>query len=157
MNKNCFSFKECNNKVTDKGFLCVSCKAELDCFHDTIFDCTGKDLVYSELVVNFNNLPQKIKNIGIEWGLCDTEFRNMVYSYCEETTNQAKCTPKENIVKIINLFGMKYEIVAKAMGVSSTTVAKKMQDAENGHSFNLKNLDDLKKYIIRVTKEIERY
>ena len=70
---------ECSNFGVFKEELCEECKSELDCFHDTIFNSSGKDLSYSELSKHFVSLPEDFKNIALIWGLCDTVFKDKVY------------------------------------------------------------------------------
>lgn len=50
------------------------------------------------------------------------------------------------VIRITEIFGMKSEVAAKAMGVSYATYRQKKAGTP-GHSFNAKNLSDLKKYI----------
>lgn len=55
---------------------------------------------------------------------------------------------------IIDAFGMKASIVAKAMKVTTNTVRKKKSSKELSHSFNQENLQDLKKYILKQAQKI---
>ncbi|MEG1589249.1 hypothetical protein [Chryseobacterium sp.] len=68
----------------------------LDRFHDAIYDSTNIDLPKDSLVVAFNFLPTKIKNIADEWGYNDTEFGDAVYKFFEVPEN------KEQIQNLIN-------------------------------------------------------
>lgn len=54
---------------------------------------------------------------------------------------------RAQVLAIVETFGMKGKIVAKAMGITETTYNMKKVAAENGHSFNEKNLRDLVAYI----------
>ncbi len=68
----------------------------LDRFHDAVYDSTNIDLPKDRLVVAFNFLPTKIKNIAEEWGYNDTEFGNEVYKFFEVPEN------KEQIQNLID-------------------------------------------------------
>jgi hypothetical protein len=54
---------------------------------------------------------------------------------------------RAQVLAIVEIFGMKGKVVAKAMGITETTYNMKKVAAENGHSFNEKNLRDLVAYI----------
>ena len=54
---------------------------------------------------------------------------------------------RAQVLAIVETFGMKGKVVAKAMGITETTYNMKKVAAENGHSFNEKNLQDLVAYI----------
>lgn len=54
---------------------------------------------------------------------------------------------RAQVLAIVETFGMKGKVVAKAMGITETTYNMKKVAAENGHSFNEKNLRDLVAYI----------
>lgn len=54
---------------------------------------------------------------------------------------------KERVLKILDDFGMTGNKAAEAMGVTYATFRNKKNDNAKGHSFNEKNLEDLKKYI----------
>ena len=54
---------------------------------------------------------------------------------------------RAQILAIVETFGMKGKVVAKAMGITETTYNMKKVATENGHSFNEKNLRDLVAYI----------
>lgn len=69
---------------------------KLDRFHNAIYDSTNIDLPKDSLVVGFNFLPTKIKNIADEWGYNDTEFRDAVYNFFEVPEN------KEQVQNLIN-------------------------------------------------------
>ena len=60
---------------------------------------------------------------------------------------------RAQILAIVETFGMKGKVVAKAMGITETTYNMKKVAAENGHSFNEKNLRVLVTYI---KKEAEK-
>lgn len=63
-------------------------------------------------------------------------------------------TPKEKIQTIIDKLGISVEIQAKAMKVSVQTIYNKWSEKVVGHSFNEKNYQDLKNYIISKSLEI---
>lgn len=50
------------------------------------------------------------------------------------------------VVRITEVFGMKANVAAKAMNISPAVFRHK-KSGTPGHSFNIKNLLDLKKYI----------
>jgi hypothetical protein len=54
---------------------------------------------------------------------------------------------RAQVLSIVETFGMKGKVVAKAMGITETTYNMKKVPTENGHSFNEKNLRDLVEYI----------
>lgn len=54
---------------------------------------------------------------------------------------------RAQVLAIVETFGMKGKVVAKAMGITETTYNMKKVAAENGHTFNEKNLRDLVAYI----------
>lgn len=54
---------------------------------------------------------------------------------------------RAQVLAIVETFGMKGKVVAKAMGITETTYNMKKVAADNGHSFNEKNLRDLVAYI----------
>ena len=56
---------------------------------------------------------------------------------------------RAQILAIVETFGMKGKVVAKAMGITETTYNMKKSPVENAHSFNEKNLRDLVAYIKR--------
>ncbi len=56
-------------------------------------------------------------------------------------------TPGHEIRVIAEKFGLKYKFLAEAMKVTHETIRKKMSDKSQDHSFNEKNLKDLKDYI----------
>ncbi|MGI0106765.1 hypothetical protein [Salinimicrobium sp. WS361] len=62
----------------------------------------------------------------------------------------------KEIQKIIDTFGMKAEVAAKAMGVTTATFRKKKSEKSLDHSFNQKNLEDLKDYIVTSAKKLEK-
>lgn len=64
-------------------------------------------------------------------------------------------TPSQKIKKILEIFGMKASVAAKAMGVTENTFGKKSSEKESAsnHSFNEKNYNDLRDY---VKKEAEK-
>ncbi len=64
-------------------------------------------------------------------------------------------TPSQKIKKILDTFGIKGSIAAKAMNVTESTFNKKNCEKESAsnHSFNEKNFQDLKNY---VKKEAEK-
>lgn len=51
------------------------------------------------------------------------------------------------IQSIVDTFGMKAEVVAKAMNVTTGTYRKKKSEKSSDHCFNEKNLNDLIVYI----------
>ena len=61
---------------------------------------------------------------------------------------------RAQILAIVETFGMKGKVVAKAMGITETTYNMKKVAAENGHSFNEKNLRDLVAYIKQAVEKI---
>lgn len=61
---------------------------------------------------------------------------------------------RAQVLAIVETFGMKGKIVAKAMGITETTYNMKKVAAENGHSFNEKNLQDLVAYIKQAVEKI---
>lgn len=61
---------------------------------------------------------------------------------------------RAQILAIVETFGMKGKVVAKAMGITETTYNMKKVAAENGHSFNEKNLQDLVAYIKQAVEKI---
>ena len=54
---------------------------------------------------------------------------------------------RAQVLAIVETFGMKGKVVAKAMGITETTYNMKKVPTENGHCFNEKNLRDLVTYI----------
>lgn len=54
---------------------------------------------------------------------------------------------KEKILKVTGIFGMKDDIVSKAMNIAVGTVRKNKSDKVNTHNFNEKNYKDLIAYI----------
>lgn len=63
-------------------------------------------------------------------------------------------SPKEKIQSIIEKFGISAEIQSKAMKVSVQTIYNKWNEKVAGHSFNEKNYQDFKNYIISKSLEI---
>jgi len=63
--------------------------------------------------------------------------------------------PKEEILKILDAFGMSGIKAAEAMGVTYATFRNKKNDNSERHTFNQKNLDDLKSFIFNKAKEYE--
>lgn len=61
---------------------------------------------------------------------------------------------RAQVLAIVETFGMKGKVVAKAMGITETTYNMKKVAAENGHSFNEKNLRDLVAYIKQAVEKI---
>lgn len=61
---------------------------------------------------------------------------------------------RAQVLAIVETFGMKGKVVAKAMGITETTYNMKKVAAENGHSFNEKNLRDLVTYIKQAVEKI---
>ena len=61
---------------------------------------------------------------------------------------------RAQVLAIVETFGMKGKVVAKAMGITETTYNMKKVAAENGHSFNEKNLQDLVAYIKQAVEKI---
>ena len=61
---------------------------------------------------------------------------------------------RAQILAIVETFGMKGKVVAKAMGITETTYNMKKVAADNGHSFNEKNLQDLVAYIKQAVEKI---
>ncbi len=61
---------------------------------------------------------------------------------------------KAAVIKILDDFGMSGVKAAEIMGVTHTTFRSKKNDNNTSHSFNKKNLEDLKKYIIEKTKAL---
>jgi len=61
---------------------------------------------------------------------------------------------RAQVLAIVETFGMKGKVVAKAMGITETTYNMKKVAAENGHSFNEKNLQDLVAYIKQAAEKI---
>lgn len=53
---------------------------------------------------------------------------------------------KEKVLKILESLGMSGKVSAKAMGVTYTVFRMKKSE-QPGHSFNEKNLEDLRKFI----------
>lgn len=80
---NCPLDTECSNIDTFEDDICNECKSELDCFHDVIYDASGKDLNYQELSTEFISLLENLKSLSKKWGLCDTVFRGKVYDLYE--------------------------------------------------------------------------
>ncbi len=63
-------------------------------------------------------------------------------------------TPKEKVIKITELFGMKAAIAAQAMGISVPTYRNKLCDKAKYYEFNEVDLANLKKYIKEVSLEV---
>ena len=61
---------------------------------------------------------------------------------------------RAQVLAIVETFGMKGKVVAKAMGITETTYNMKKVATENGHSFNEKNLRDLVAYIKQEAEKI---
>ena len=61
---------------------------------------------------------------------------------------------RAQVLAIVETFGMKGKVVAKAMNITETTYNMKKVPAENGHSFNEKNLKDLVAYIKREAEKL---
>lgn len=61
---------------------------------------------------------------------------------------------RAQVLAIVETFGMKGKVVSKAMGITETTYNMKKVAAENGHSFNEKNLRDLVAYIKQAVEKI---
>lgn len=61
---------------------------------------------------------------------------------------------RAQVLAIVETFGMKGKVVAKAMGITETTYNMKKVAADNGHSFNEKNLRDLVAYIKQAVEKI---
>ncbi|MFC2634286.1 MAG: hypothetical protein ACFNZU_02230 [Capnocytophaga granulosa] len=61
---------------------------------------------------------------------------------------------RAQVLAIVETFGMKGKVVAKAMGITETTYNMKKVAADNGHSFNEKNLQDLVAYIKQAAEKI---
>lgn len=53
----------------------------------------------------------------------------------------------DQIQEIVDTFGMKAEVAAKAMNITVGTFRKKKSEKSDDHCFNQKNLDDLIIYI----------
>jgi hypothetical protein len=62
---------------------------------------------------------------------------------------------QEEILKILDTFGMKGEKAAEAMGITHSTFRSKKNENNNRHFFNAKNLISLKRFIIAKSKELE--
>lgn len=56
-------------------------------------------------------------------------------------------TVEQEIYRIVDLFGMKASVIAKAMGISQQTFYSKKDPNNSRHHFNPKNLADLIAYI----------
>jgi len=54
---------------------------------------------------------------------------------------------KKEIERITNIFGMRADVAAKAMGITGGTFRKNKSDKSTRHNFNKKNLEDLITYI----------
>lgn len=60
---------------------------------------------------------------------------------------------KEKVLKILESLGMSGKVAAKAMGVTYTVFRMKKSE-QPGHSFNEKNLEDLRGYIKKESNKI---
>ncbi len=65
-------------------------------------------------------------------------------------------TPKEKIVKITGLFGMKAAVASQAMGISISTYRNKLCEKAKYYEFNEIDLANLKKYIKEVSLVVEK-
>ena len=56
-------------------------------FHDCVFEVTGISKSIQELQQIFDDLPTNIKFLAETWGLSDTEFNNLVFTYLKGKKN----------------------------------------------------------------------
>lgn len=58
---------------------------------DILFDITGKrDYSNTELAGIFRLLPEDIRNIALQWGMNDTDFRDCAYKWFEANQESIK-------------------------------------------------------------------
>lgn len=58
---------------------------ELDCLHDTVYNSIGKSIEHhGELANLVHTAPDNIKEIGYEFGLCDTVFSDMMFVWLKQ-------------------------------------------------------------------------
>ena len=67
-------------------------KEDFDVLHDVVLGITGYGYSDKELQTVWDNLPEDIKGIAIQWGTNDTVFRDKMYEHLDE-----KLTIKSNI------------------------------------------------------------
>lgn len=60
----------------------------------------------------------------------------------------------KSILEIQTELGINGRVIAKAMGITYNTFKKKNSDNEQTHSFNEKNLNDLKKYLKKYIEKL---
>ena len=56
-------------------------KVGLASFHDAIFEITGNSYSQESLIKIFQLLPDSIQSIANNWGLSDTEFRDIATNW----------------------------------------------------------------------------
>ena len=62
---------------------------EINCMYDVVYTGINKSPTNEQLVELFyNKLPNNIKEIGIIYGLCDTEFKDMLYVWLKQTKKE---------------------------------------------------------------------
>lgn len=60
----------------------------VDNFHDCVLLATGDSYTPEELLELFNTLPAEIQGIALSWGLSDTVFRDCVFEYLRENSDE---------------------------------------------------------------------
>lgn len=59
-------------------------KEDFDVLHDVVFEVTGYEYTNEELKTVWDNLPEDIQGIAIQWGTNDTVFRDNMYEHLEK-------------------------------------------------------------------------
>lgn len=63
---------------------------------------------------------------------------------------------KQKIIAITEVFGMKAEVAARAMGITAVRFRKNMSEKTLYSDFTPQNLEDLKAYILQKAQEIQQ-
>ncbi len=64
-------------------------------------------------------------------------------------------TPIEKIKKIVDIFGMRQSVAAKALGITTGVFAKNMSGKALRHNFNETHVEKLKAYISEKSAEVQ--
>lgn len=56
----------------------------IDVFHDAVVEATDKDFTEAQLASMFYILPDELILLAVQWGICDTQFRDDMFLHVKE-------------------------------------------------------------------------
>ncbi len=59
-------------------------KEDLACVHDVALEALSLNLNDEQVRKLFNNLPEELQGLAVQWGVSDTAFRDDLFAWLEE-------------------------------------------------------------------------